>query len=174
MTGVIRRFPVICAMVALVVGVQAGVFLAGYRTAVPVVGVGLFLLGCSFGRWFSARRQVAAAVAAATATAHAQANNRQVTVIGHAPAGRPGEFDDLGAIYDDVFVDAGGTERHDYIGPGGTPDDRYHGYDDNGWSAALAADRAASHVVRRDGGDGPSGDHRRGLDVRLPPEGPVT
>lgn len=68
---------------------------------VPLIALGCFLLGAATGRWWSARKQVAAAVAEALAGAEAAAvaSNRNVVVIGGEGSGAI-VYDDGSADYD--------------------------------------------------------------------------
>jgi hypothetical protein len=134
---------------------------------VAVGMLGAFLLGGSLGRWFSARKQVAAAVseALAAASATAEASPTQLVVIGgrHDEAAGAVVYDDLNRTYDYLIVNDRGAV-HD--------DDAYvlhHGRD----GAAIGPGRDA---VRVGGHVGVAGAGGRGV-RRVGPagsDGPVT
>jgi hypothetical protein len=129
--------------------------------------VGAFLVGAALGRWFSARKQVAAAVseALAAASASAEASPTQLVVIGgrHDEAAGAVVYDDLNRTYDYLIVNDRGAV-HD--------DDAYvvhHGRD----GAAIGPGRVPVRV----GGDvGAVGAGGRGVRRVGPagPDGPVT
>ncbi len=92
-----------CCLSALGGGVFVA-YAAGSAPAGAVYFLACFLVGCALGRWFSARRQVASAVAEATATAQATASNRSITVIGGIGAESGNyDYDDASQLHYDEY-----------------------------------------------------------------------
>ncbi len=93
-----------CCLSALGGGVFVA-YAAGSAPAGAIYLLAAFLVGCALGRWFSARRQVASAVAEATATAQASASNRTITVIGGIGAESGNyDYDDASELHYDEYA----------------------------------------------------------------------
>ena len=115
------------------------------------------LLGAAFGRWFSARKQVAQAVAAVRAELTAHADARNVVVIGASHDADTGTlvYDDLRSEHDYILVDP----RDDaYYLPNVDDDD-----DHRGSRPYVLPGRSGGDDVRRNSAVGALGAGRRGV-----------